>query len=189
MRFSSRLFPGMVAAFLVIASPLGAFTLIESNTNQKVLVARGDTFRVHVQLGQLALGDGSVKLTPGGYNVEIVSMGDGSVRASFLDQTGRKAGEAHGIIAIIRPAANVPAVQSQGTNSLKQSQGTNGLKVSPASPVREAALNFTTLGFGPNSRSSFSQQGLKLNLEIPSGDGSRAILIGLLLPAVQTGKH
>jgi hypothetical protein len=109
MRFSSRLFPGMVAAFLVIASPLGAFTLIESNTNQKVLVARGDSFRVHVQLGQAALGDGSVKLQPGAYNVEIVSMGDGSVRASFFDQTGRKAGEAHGIIAIIRPAANLPA--------------------------------------------------------------------------------
>jgi hypothetical protein len=188
MRFSTRLFPGMVAAFVVIASPLGAFTLIESNTNQKVLVARGDSFRVHVQLGQAALGDGSVKLQPGAYNVEIVSMGDGSVRASFFDQTGRKAGEAHGIIAIIRPAANLPAIQSQGTKTLKQSQGTTA-KVSPASPVREAALNFTTLGFGPNSRSSFSQQGLKLNLEIPSADGNRSVLIGLLLPAVQTGKH
>jgi hypothetical protein len=191
MRFSRKVFPGMVAAFLMIASPLGAFTLIESNTNQKVLVARGDTFRVHVQLAQVALCDGSVKLQPGAYNVDIVSMGDGSVRASFFDQTGRKAGEAHGIIAIIRPAAaapatNLPSMQSKGTNSLKQSQGTNA-KVS--SPVREAALNFTTAGFDANSRSSFAQQGLKLNLEIPSRDGSRAILIGLLLPAVQTGKH
>jgi len=153
MRFSTKLFPGMVAAFLVIASSLGAFTLIESNSNQKVLVARADTFRVHVQLAQVALCDGSVKLQPGGYNVEIFSMGDGSVRATFFDQTGRKAGEAHGIIAVLRPVAapatNLPAVQSQGTNAQK---------VSPASPIREAALHFTALGFEPNSRSSFSQR-------------------------------
>ena len=75
MRFSTKLFPGMVAAFLVIASPIVAFTLIESNSNQKVLVARADTFRVHVQLAQVALCDGSVKLQPGAYNVEVRTEG------------------------------------------------------------------------------------------------------------------
>ncbi len=203
MRFSRKVFPGVVAAFLVMASPLGAFTLLESNSNQKVLVARGDTFRAHVRLGQAALGDGSVKLQPGEYNVEIFSMGDGSVRASFFDLTGRKAGEAHGLIALLRPAAtapastNVPAVQSQGTNAkvatarastnvpAVQSQGTSVQTVAPGSPAGQVALNFTTLGFAPNSRSSFRQQGPKLNLEILSQDGSRGVLIGLLVPAVQ----
>ena len=47
------------------------------------------------------------------------------------------------------------------------------------------ALNFTKLGFGPNSRPSFSRQGQKLNLEIPSQDGTKGIQIGLQVPAVQ----
>ena len=90
MRFNTKLFPGMVAAFLVIASPLGAFTLIESNTNQKVLVARGDTFRVHAQLGQAALGDGSVKLQPGEYNVEIYSMNPNGTGVARLTNNGEE---------------------------------------------------------------------------------------------------
>ena len=167
MRFSRRVVSGVVVAFLVMASPLGAFTLIESVANQqKVRVARGDSFRVgHVRLAQLALGDGSVKLQPGEYNVDVSSMGDGSVHASFFDLHGRKAGEAHGIITVGKTAQ------------------------SPALSAREAAIHFTPLGFNANSRSSFSQQGNKLNLEVLSTDGGHAILIGLLLPAIQSIKH
>ena len=172
MRFSWRVLSGVVAALLVVASPLGAFVLIESVGNQqKVMVARGDSVRVvHVRLAQVALGDGSVKLQPGEYNVGISSMGDGSVRATFFDLTGRKAGEAHGIIAVFKtatagPATNLPAVQSP------------------------AAIHFAPLGFNANSRSSFSQQGNKLNLEVLSTDGGHAILIGLLVPAVQNIRH
>jgi len=50
--------------------------------------------------------------------------------------------------------------------------------------VAARTLNFQTLGFQPASRTSFSQMGQKLNLEIASQDGSHGILIGLLLPAV-----
>jgi hypothetical protein len=185
MRFSSRkVLPGALAALLMMASPLGAFTLIESVGNQqKVRVAQGATFRVSINFTQAFICDRSVKLLPGQYNVEIFSMGDGSVRASFFDRTGRKAGEAHGLIIVVTPAGaaapattKVPAVQSPGANAHK-------IAPSPVSSIREAALNITTLGFQPNSRSTFSQQGLKLNLEI-HGDGSHSILIGLLLPAV-----
>jgi hypothetical protein len=178
MRFSRRVLSGVAVAFLVMASPLGAFTLIESVGNQqKVMVARGDSFRVvHVRLAQLAIGDGSVKLQPGEYNVGVSSMGDGSVHATFFDLTGRKAGEAHGIIAVLKTATagaapNLPAVQS------------------PASSPRDPAIHFAPLGFNANSRSSFSQLGNKLNFEILSSDGSRSILIGLLLPAVQNNRH
>jgi hypothetical protein len=166
MRFSRRVLSG-VAAFLVIASPLGAFTLIESVGNQqKVMVARGDAFRVvHVRLAQIAMGDGSVKLEPGEYSVGVSSMGDGSVVATFFDVHGRKAGEAHGIITVGKTAQ------------------------SPAASPRDPAIHFAPLGFSGNSRSSFSQLGNKLNLEILSSDGSRSILIGLLLPAVQNNRH
>jgi hypothetical protein len=181
MRFIRKALSGLVAALLVAAAPLGAFTLVESN--QKVPVVKGDSFRVHARLLQAALGDGSVKLQPGEYDVQVLSMGDGSVRASFFDRTGRKSGEANGIIAVLKHAAaappagsNVPAVQSQGAAAQK---------VAPASPPQQVAVNFTKLGFGPNSRSTFSQQGQKLNLEIFSQDGAHGVLISLLLPAVQ----
>jgi hypothetical protein len=181
MRISRKVIPGALAAFLVMASPLGAFTLIESvGSQQKVHVAQGATFRTSINFTRAALCDGSVKLQPGQYSVEIFSMGDGSVRASFFDKTGRKAGEAHGLIIVVTPAGAaappttaVPAVQTPGANSHK---------ILAPTPV-PSALNFTTLGFNASSRSSFSQQGLKLNLEI-NGDQNHKILIGLLLPAV-----
>jgi hypothetical protein len=168
MRFSKRVLSSVVAAFLMTALPLGAFTLLESvGPQQKVRVANGDSFRVsHVRLGQVALGDGSVKLQPGDYSVGVSSLGDGSVRASFFNLAGQKVGEAHGIIAVLKPGAttNVPAVQS-------------------------AAIHFAPLGFNANSRTSFSQLGNKMNLEILSTDGSHSVLIGLLLPAVQSTRH
>ena len=110
-------------------------------------------------------------------------MGDGSVRASFFDQSGKTAGEANGIIAIIREAAAAP--NAAGAAPAVQIQGAAAQKVAPGSPSGQVALNFTKLGFGPNSRPSFSRQGQKLNLEIPSQDGTKGIQIGLQVPAVQ----
>jgi len=183
-----------LAVILVAAAPLGAFTLIEL---QKVPVTRGDSFRTHVRLTQVALGDGSVRFAPGEYDVEISSLGDGSVRASFFDKTGRKAGEANGIIAVLKqgqsslkqseaaitgkqpappPGTDLPAVQSQGNAAQK---------VAPSSPSGQVAINFAKAGFGPNSRAIIVQKGQKLELQITSNDGTKGILIGLLLPAVQ----
>jgi hypothetical protein len=187
MRVRSGLLPAAVAAFLVLEAPLGAFTLVESN--QKVPVARGDSFRAHLSLNQAALCDGSVKLKPGEYDVEIVSMGDGSVRSSFFDRSGRKAGQARGIIAVLKqgPASAAPpsGAPAGGNAASMKIQPNAAQKVAPAAPTEQLSLNFTKLGFGANSRASVSPQGQKLNLEIVSNDGSHGILIGLLLPAVQ----
>ena len=151
-------------ALLTSASPVAAFTLIE----------RGSTFSTHVTLQQAALCDGSVKLAPGAYKVDISSMGDGSVRASFFDRTGAKIGEAHGIIAVLHqgaaPAAGAPAPNAQQ-------------KVWQAGAA--SSIDFVKAGFNENSRSSFRMEGRNLKLEIVSSDGSHAVLIGLLLPAVQ----
>lgn len=71
-----------------------------------VLVARpgraGDArsyLELKVKLTQPALADGSVKLAPGTYDVQVTRSADGSVRAGFF-QGGMKRGEARGIIAV-----------------------------------------------------------------------------------------
>jgi hypothetical protein len=156
----------LLAALLVAsAAPLTAFTLVE----------RGSSFTTHVTLQHAALCDGSVRLAPGTYKLQVVSMGDGSVRALFFEYGGRKAGEARGTTRIdwSGPGDKSGAADSQH-------------KVRPAGS-EAASLNFTKLGFGENSRSSFRTEGQKLNLEVLSSDGTHAILIGLLLPAVQKG--
>jgi hypothetical protein len=156
-----------VAALLATASPLAAFTLVEKNSS----------FATHVTLQQAALCDGSVKLAPGAYKVDIVSLADGSVRASFFDSTGRKAGEARGIAIIRQGSAPAPGSAQPGAANSVQ-------KVQPAGS-QASAPNFAAAGFGPNSRSTFHTEGQSLKLEIFSSDGSSSILIGLLLPAVQ----
>jgi len=182
MRIAGRIRSLAVAALLVLSAPLGAFTLVEGN--QKIPVIRGDTFRARFHLAQAALCDGSVKLKPGEYDVQVVSMGDGSVRASFFDSHGRKAGEANGIIAVLKPAPAAGAPGAGHAGSMKI-QSNSAHKVAPAAPTEQLSLNFTKIGFGPNSKASVSPQGQKLNLEIVSTDGGHGILIGLLLPAVQ----
>ncbi|HKB79689.1 MAG TPA: hypothetical protein VKH35_08240 [Thermoanaerobaculia bacterium] len=191
MRIRSRVVAAMAAAVLATAAPLAAFVVIELiPAQQRVHVMRGMTFRTQVRLAQAALCDGSVRLAPGMYNVEVFSLGDGSVRATFFDQTGRKAGEAKGIIAVLRQSANatalLPAVQKgPGPVGTKANPGLPDARNNPGPPdVAARTLNFQTLGFQPASRTSFSQMGQKLNLEIASQDGSHGILIGLLLPAV-----
>jgi len=178
-------------AILLAAAPLGAFTLIELQ-EKKVPVARGDSFRTHVRLTQVALGDGSVKFKPGEYDVQILSLGDGSVRASFFDKNGRKAGERTGSILALKPLPSLPGVEASDLRPPEPgSQTADFRNVAPSppsippSPTPSPRPTFTKLGFGPNSRSSFSQAGQKLELKILSKDGIIAILIGLLLPAVQ----
>lgn len=187
MTTTKRVLSLALAAILVATAPLGAFTLIELLVVQ---VPGGDSFRTHVRLSQVLLGDGSVRFVPGEYDVEVLSKGDGSVRASFFDKTGRKAGEAGGVVAVLKqgqaalkqgeaapPAgAKVPAVQAPGAAAQK---------VAPSSPSGQAALNFTKLGFGPTSRSIIVQKGQKADLQIVSSDEKTQVLIGLLLPAVQ----
>jgi hypothetical protein len=180
MRFRGTLFSAALTALFVLAAPLRAFTLLESE--QKVPVLRGDTFRTHFHLAQAALCDGSVKLKPGEYDVQILSMGDGSVRATFFDKSGRKAGEARGIIAVLRKAqAGAPGAAHAETQKV---QASSAHKVAPAAS-EQLSLNFSKIGFGPESKSSVHPQGQKLDLEIVAGDGGHAILIGLLVPAVQ----
>ncbi len=160
----------LAATLFASAAPLAAFTLIE----------RGSSFETHVTLQQAALADGSARLAPGAYKVSFVAMGDGSVHASFFDKTGRKAGEAHGIIVVVRQGASAPGEAPGPANSQQ--------KIQSAGPNAAAALNFTKLGFSDASRSSFRADGQKLNLEVLSQDGSHSVLIGLLLPAVQRTK-
>lgn len=180
----------VVGMLLLASSPLAA--LISFASGQKVPVVRGDTFKIRTQLGQVALCDGSVRLLPGAYDVEIVSKGDGSVRASFFDKNGRKAGERAGVIFAIRQIPSVPGTNASDLRPPEPgSQKPDFRNVSPASPsippspTPSPSPTFTKLGFGPNSRSSFSQAGQKLELQILSKDETHVILIGLLLPAVQ----
>ncbi len=141
----------LVAAFLSSASPLAAITMVERNA----------TLETHVTLQQAALCDGSVRLAPGTYRVVVVSMGDGSVRASFFDRTGRKNGEANGIVIVnSRPAG--------------------GSKVAPG------GATFPALGLDANSPVSFRTEGSQLKLAL-GGQGRNQILIGLLLPAINKG--
>jgi hypothetical protein len=164
------------AALLAFASPLAAFTVIE----------RGSTFEITVRLQQTALCDGSVKLNPDMYQVKIASLGEDKVLASFFDSKGRKAGEAHGIIAVLRQGAAAPGAAAPGAaNSQKVQPGADTLnKVQPG--AAEATINFARAGFNGQSKIEFRPpEGRSQKLEITSQDGSHAILIGLLLPAVQ----
>jgi hypothetical protein len=177
MRKAAALF---VATLLASAAPLAAFTLVE----------RGATFSTHVTLQQAALCDGSVKLAPGTYKLDVASMGDGSVRASFFDSTGRKAGEARGIIAVLKGGTSAPAgaAPAGAANSTQKIQPAGELKIQ-GQATEAMSLNFTKLGFSENSRKAFRTEGQSLKLEVFSTDGGHSILIGLLLPAVQKARE
>lgn len=175
MKHVNKVLPALIV-FLAAALPLAAFTLIESvPMQQRIRVNQGAAFRSQVQLSQVALCDGSVRLQPGTYSVEFVSMADGSVRTSFFDRSGQKLGEAHGIIIVnSKPAAH------STVNAAAAGGGGGAGKSGFTGPITFASLKFTT-----TAKSSFSQMGNKLNLEVSSTDGGHSILIGLLLPAVQ----
>ena len=155
----------VAAACLASASPLAAFTLIELLKPNK-----------SVTFNQTLLCDGSVRLEKGvPYGVQV-AMGDGSVRASFFDQTGRKVGEAHGIIAVLKPnaAAGAPAPGAMSSQ-----------KVQPAAGQAAAPQTFAKLGFSANSPLTVKVEGQTARLDILSTDGVHTIQIGLLVPAVQ----
>ena len=162
MKLFGRFVPTAAAGLLVLlTAPLAATHIPENQVRQ------GDTFTTRVVFTpqQPAAFTGGVRIAPGTYDVHIVSMGDGSVRASFFDKTGRKKGEANGIMIVNgRPA---------GANAI----------VSPGPPGRQTTLS--SLGFQANSSASFRTEGSQLKLAI-GGQGQNQILIGLLLPAVQS---
>jgi hypothetical protein len=191
MKLHRKVLPVVAAVFFAVALPLSAFTLIEMvPTQQRVRVAQGAAFRTQVRLAQVALCDGSVRLQPGAFNVEIFSMGDGSVRGSFFDLSGRKVGEAHGVvIGILKQGNTVHSTALPATQLPAIQHGAAAKTAAPATPAMVAPITFATLGFQPNSKSSFSQMGQKLNLEVVSADGSHQVLIGLLLPAVMPAGH
>lgn len=135
----------VVTAALLAAPPLAA----------ALPMPQGQTFSTRVTLQQEAVCDGSVRFAPGAYKLQVVSMGDGSVRGSFFDMNGRKVCEAKGKMQIVTPG-----------------------------PPNSHAT-FSSLGFGENSRSTFTPEGKSLKLQVFSQDGTNQILIGLLLPAVQ----
>jgi len=167
----------VIVPLLVATGPLPAPIYMKYEA-----IKKGEATETRVKLSQAALCDGSVRLEPGEYSLKIVSMGDGSVRASFFDKKGRKAGEANGVIAILKQS---PAAQNGAPAPNLKVQPNAAQKVAPAAPAEQLSLNFAKAGFGPNSRATVKPQGQKLELEILSNDGVLGILIGLLLPAVQ----
>lgn len=78
----------LALTFVVVARPAGA-----------ALFDAFSTFDLQVKLGQAALGDGSVKLAPGMYEVHFTMAEDGHVRARF-SQRGAHLGEARGTITV-----------------------------------------------------------------------------------------
>jgi hypothetical protein len=154
----------LTAALLGSAAPLGAITLVE----------RGASFQKQVTFTQAVLCDGSVRLAPGTYKVQIASLGDGSVRASFFDSIGRKAGEANGII----------IVNGRSAGEAKVAPGGAAAKQNPGPPDHQAT--FSSLGFHANSPATFRMEGSQVKLVV-GGEGANQILIGLLLPAVNRG--
>ena len=160
----------VIVPLLVATGPLPAPIYMKYEA-----IKKGEATETRVKLSQAALCDGSVRLEPGEYNLKIVSMGDGSVRASFFDKSGRKAGEANGIIAVLKHA------QAEAPQALK---GKNKAASDGSLPAESLSLNFSKAGFVPGSRANVKQQGQNLNLEILSSDRTRAILIALLVPAV-----
>jgi hypothetical protein len=164
----------VIAPLLVATGPLPAPIYMKYEG-----IKGGEATEAKVKLSQAALCDGSVRLEPGEYSLKIVSTGGGSVRASFFDKSGRKAGEANGIIAVLKQSPAAP--NGAPPSNLKVQQGA----VQKVAPTEQLSLNFAKAGFGPNSRATVRPQGQKMDLEILSSDGTLGILIGLLLPAVQ----
>ncbi len=66
------------AALGLFASAASGFTLVEHGQQGALL------FRTIIAIDQAMMCDGSHKLPPGRYDVEVFSMGDGSVRAKFM---------------------------------------------------------------------------------------------------------
>ncbi len=144
-----------IAALFLAAST--AASALPTAAEKGVVVQGGLHFQKTIVLQDAAFCDGSVRLEKGTYDVRFESRQGNKVHVEFF-QGGVRKGEANGIVIV----NSVPADKTR--------------KGSPAS--------FEDLGLRPSSAHAFQKQGGKLNLVI--GDqSSNAILIGLLLPAVQ----
>jgi hypothetical protein len=128
-------------------------------------IPAGETLKLNFDLPQAALCDGSVRLEKGPYEIQIRSMGDGSVHATF----------------------HFASVNGDGRTAQKVGQATGkvrGHELVGKQPNANTPPTFATLGFTPQIRPTSQVQGNHLNV-IAKGQGSNEILIGLLLPAVQ----
>jgi len=132
-------------------------------------VPAGETLRTKISLPQAALCDDGVRLEKGSYDASIKSMGDGSVRVTISGngKTGHVTGKVQGHEVVVEGGRQPSAANSVIIQGGKQP-------------------SFASFGFTPQSQVSPQISGNRLNLVI-KGQGSNAILIGLLLPAVQKG--
>lgn len=127
----------------------------------------GETLKTRVRLEQAVLCDGSVRLEAGFYDVNVRSWGDGNVQGTFTGngKTCQAKGKVQGNEIVVQGGLRPIVVE--------------GGKQPGAAPY------FAPLGFTPQSHTSTQRQGNTLNV-IVNGQGANKILIGLLLPAVQT---
>jgi hypothetical protein len=130
-------------------------------------VVKGETFRTQIQLTETAKTPGGGALSPGAYDVEILSLGGAAVRATFFDKSGRKAGEATGKIV-------GGGAATQGAHGAGGGGGAG-------------KVSFQDLHFSAQTSRKLVKQGNALNLVV-GDDGGDQILIGLLLPAVQKAR-
>jgi len=166
----------VVSVTLALASPVAAFTLVEANS----------FFDVFFTFERPVVTDGGKQLQKRmPYKVHVAAMGDGSVRASFFDSTGHNAGEARGIIAVLKQGAAVGGAGGAQNEEKWQKADTSLEHKHKIETGGQTALSFAKLGFTNNSRTSLKTEGQSAKLEILSTDGGHSILIGLLLPAVQ----
>jgi hypothetical protein len=155
IRSSSAPFLAALAAAW-IASPAAAVQNPED-------VATGERFRrPNVSIDtETRLPDGGLLLKGSPADVEVQTLGQGKVKATFF-QGGMRKGEANGILVI---------------NSRPPRRASHG-------PDGKSALTLTDFGLDANAPYAFVKGAGKLDL-VFGNPGANQILIGLLLPAVQ----
>jgi hypothetical protein len=134
-------------------------------------IPAGETLKLSFDLPQAALCDGSVRVEKGQHEIQIRSMGDGTVRATINFASVNGDGKTCQATGKMRGHELVPAAP-------------NAAGAPNAKPNANTPPTFATLGFTPQIRPTTQVQGNHLNV-IAKGQGSNEILIGLLLPAVQ----
>jgi len=157
-------------------------------------VPAGETLRTKISLPQAALCDDGVRLEKGSYDASIKSMGDGSVRVTISGngKTGHVTGKVQGHEVVVEgglqpgAAQSVQKVQPGAANSVVVEGGRQPSAANSVIIQGGKQPSFASFGFTPQSQVSPQISGNRLNLVI-KGQGSNAILIGLLLPAVQKG--
>lgn len=148
-------------------------------------IPAGETLKTKISLPQAVLCDGSVRLEKGSYDVLVKSLGDGSVRATISGngKTGHATGKVLGHEVVVQgglqpgAAESVQKVQPGAANAIVVQGGKQ-----PTAP------SFATMGFTAQRQAALQKQGGRLNLVL-KGQGSNQILIGLLLPAVQSARE